>query len=102
MEDAAAAGQPIRVSGRDTVTDEAAQRAADLGVAIERDSVGVSGNDLRAPDSAGRTTSRPPPSIAASQDELRSSVRAAVVAELGSDVPGLDNVIDRVLRSRSL
>jgi hypothetical protein len=40
--------------------------------------------------------------VAASADELRSVVRAAVIAELGSEVPGLDSVIDRVLKSRSL
>ncbi|HEX2809249.1 MAG TPA: hypothetical protein VHN80_24045, partial [Kineosporiaceae bacterium] len=37
VEDAAASGQPLRVRGRDVVTDEAAQRAADLGIRIERD-----------------------------------------------------------------
>ncbi len=36
VEDAAASGQPVRVGPRDVVTDEAAQRAADLGVTIER------------------------------------------------------------------
>ncbi|WP_197687801.1 hypothetical protein, partial [Nocardioides sp. XL1] len=36
VEDAARSGQPIRASGRDVVTDEAAQRAEDLGVRIER------------------------------------------------------------------
>ena len=37
VEDAAAAGRPIVVRGRDTITDEAAQRARDLGVAVERE-----------------------------------------------------------------
>jgi hypothetical protein len=43
-----------------------------------------------------------PAAIAASQDELRSAVRAAVIAELGSEPPGLESVIDRVLKSRSM
>jgi hypothetical protein len=40
---------------------------------------------------------RPAPSDA----DLRRAVRAAVVAELGSEPPGLDAVIDRVLARRS-
>lgn len=100
VEDAAAAGQPIRVSGRDTVTDEAAQRAADLGVAIERDKDGA--NAVRHQLAPTPTRVPAPAAVAASRDELRSAVRAAVIAELGSEAPGLDSVIDRVLKSRSL
>jgi hypothetical protein len=100
VEDAAAAGQSIRVSGRDTVTDEAAQRAADLGVRIERDSGGRAAPGSPTPGPSTRATPAPP--VAASAEELRSLVRAAVIAELGSEVPGLDAVIDRVLKSRSL
>ena len=99
VEDAAAAGQPIRVTGRDTVTDEAAQRAADLGVVIERDRGGVSGGRHQAAPVAAPPG---PAAVAASQDELRSAVRAAVIAELSSEPAGLDSVIDRVLKSRSL
>ena len=33
--------------------------------------------------------------------DLRHAVRAAVLAQLGSEPPGLDAVIDRVLKSRS-
>jgi len=33
--------------------------------------------------------------------DLRRAVRAAVVAELGSEPSGLDLVVDRVLKSRS-
>ena len=103
VEDAAAAGQSIRVSGRDTITDEAAQRAADLGVRIERDSGGSGGRPAPGIPTAGPSTrATPAPQVAASADELRSLVRAAVIAELGSEVPGLDAVIDRVLKSRSL
>jgi len=103
VEDAAAAGQSIRVSGRDTITDEAAQRAADLGVRIERDSGGRAAPGSPTAGSSTRATPTPPaPPVAASADELRSLVRAAVIAELGSEVPGLDAVIDRVLKSRSL
>lgn len=103
VEDAAACGQPIRVQGRDVITDEAAQRAADLGVRIERDRAarttsGSSGmpSALPAPSTAAAPVAR-----AASDADLRRAVRAAVVAELGAEPPGLDAVIDRVLSSRS-
>jgi len=37
----------------------------------------------------------------ASDAALRRAVRAAVVAELGSEAPGLDLAIDKVLKARS-
>lgn len=93
VEDAAAAGRTLVVSGRDTLTDEAAQRARDLGVAVERPDgrsrPGRSG-DLAAQGSAA----------GASEDQLRRAVRAAVVAELGQEPTGLDAAIDRVLARR--
>jgi len=67
-------------------------------VVIHRDQSGVTaGGHHPAPGSPVA-----PAAIAASQDELRSAVRAAVIAELGSEPPGLDSVIDRVLKSRSM
>lgn len=87
VEDAAAAGRPVVVRGRDVLTDEAAQRARDLGVTIEKDS------GSRAPESSTRAPS-------ASPDDLRRAVRAAVVAELGREPAGLDGAIDRVLARR--
>lgn len=107
VEDAAASGQPIRLRGRDLLTDEAAQRAMDLGVIVERDSdagPGIPRGARTAPvgpatgSSAGSGSSV---RASASQDDLRRAVRAAVVAELGSEPPGLDAAIDRVLRRRS-
>jgi len=100
VEDAAVSGQPIRVQGRDVVTDEAAQRAEDLGVRIERDQAArrVSGSS---PMTSASTAPSTPAAPAASGADLRRAVRAAVVAEIGSEVPGLDAVIDRVLKSRS-
>ena len=97
VEDAAASGQPIRVQGRDVVTDEAAQRAADLGVRIEREGAAraASASAAMAPSSKVPTTT------AAPDVDLRRAVRAAVVAELGSEAPGLDLAIDRVLKARS-
>ncbi|MCU0300094.1 MAG: hypothetical protein MUF35_00635 [Candidatus Nanopelagicales bacterium] len=84
VEDAAAAGQSVRVGPRDVVTDEAAQRAEDLGVAIERDrGAAVPGSGVGA-------------------GGLRRAVRAAVIAELGHEPARLDQVIDDVLRARSL
>lgn len=87
VEDAAAAGQSVRLRGRDVLTDEAAQRAADLGVRVERETTAL----------ARRAPVRPAPSA----DSLRRAVRAAVVAELGSEPVGLDAAIDKVLRRRS-
>ncbi len=92
VEDAHAAGRSIRLSGRDTLTHEAAQRARELGVAVERE------------DEPGRSTPAAPVTspavISASTADLRGAVRAAVVAELGAEPPNLDAVIDGVLRAR--
>ena len=120
VEDAAAAGQPIRVQGRDVVTDEAVQRATDLGVRIERDQAtrATSGSSGR-PSASTTPSASSAPSVAApatraepvapaapatrsaSDTDLSRAVRAAVIAELGTEPPGLDGVIDRVLSSRS-
>lgn len=88
VEDAHRSGQSISLAATDVITHEAAQRAADLGVAVQR------------PDRAAATRptgGAPPP---ASDDRLRAAVRAAVVAELGTEPPGLDAAIDRVLSRR--
>jgi hypothetical protein len=100
VEDAAASGQPVRAQGRDVVTDEAAQRAEDLGVRIEREQGArtVSGSSAITTSSTAAAT---PAAHASSDADLRRAVRAAVVAELGKETPGLDLVIDRVLKSRS-
>jgi len=42
-----------------------------------------------------------PVARATSAADLRHALRTAVLAELGSDPPGLDAVVDRVLKSRS-
>lgn len=90
VEDAALSGTPIRVSGRDVVTDEAAQRAEDLGVRIEREGA-TRGTPGAAPPSAG--VPRP-------AEDLRGAVHKAVVAELGHEPEGLAAVIDRVMQRR--
>ena len=104
VEDAAAAGQPIRVQGRDVVTDEAAERAADLGVRIERDGVVRTTSGSSAMSSAAVVS--PPAAVPVARAErdadLRGAIRAAVVAELGAEPSGLDAAIDRVLKSRAL
>ena len=102
VEDAAAAGRPLVLSARDTLTDEAAQRARDLGVVVQREG------------QEGRTAARPVASGAAgiggttgnagsgaTGEQLRRAVRAAVVAELGHEPAGLDAAIDRVLARRT-
>ncbi|HSE08004.1 MAG TPA: hypothetical protein VLB29_05020 [Nocardioidaceae bacterium] len=101
VEDAAAAGRSIRVQGRDVLTDEAAQRALDLGVAIERDGPGrVAASPATAAAKPSAPSAPSSPSASVSPEELRRAVRAAVIAELGSEPPGLDAAIDRVLRRR--
>lgn len=89
VEDAARSGAPIVLSRRDVITDEAAQRAEDLGVRVEREAriVAVSGPSA----SQG---------AAGTDHALRAAVRAAVVAELGREPDGLAAAIDRVLRRR--
>lgn len=99
VEDAAAAGQPVHVRGRDVLTDEAAQRATDLGVRIEREG----GRAARAQAGASATASRAGPTTTAtpSPADVRRAVRAAVIAELGTEPPGLDAAIERVMKRMS-
>lgn len=94
VEDAARTGSPVRLRDRDVVTHEAAQRARDLGVVLQRGD----GPPSPARPPAGAAPS--PPQPAQSDDALREAVRAAVVAELGTAPPGLDEAITTVLRSR--
>jgi len=103
VDDAAASGQPIRLHGRDVVTSEAAQRAADLGVQIERDQPPgtTTGLSPKVPASASHVAHVASGAPGASDADLRRAVRAAVIAELGSEAPGLDAAIDKVLRARS-
>ena len=100
IEDAAASSQPIRLHGRDVITSEAAQRAADLGVQIERDKpAGMTSRfSTKTSPSAPPSTAAAP---AASDADLRRAVRAAVITEFGSEAPGLDLAIDKVLKARS-
>lgn len=95
VEDAARSGQSIRLGDRDVITDEAAQRARDLNVAVDR---------------AGGTPPRPATGSAptpaadtapAAAGALRAAVRSAVVAELGREPAGLDAALDKVLARRS-
>ena len=92
VEDAAAAGRPVHLRGRDVLTDEAAQRAMDLGVAVERESTPGSTHVA--------ASSRPSSGESGSTEDLKRAVRAAVVAELGTEPPGLDAAIERVLQRR--
>ncbi len=87
VEDAAEAGEPIRLRPRDVVTDEAAQRASDLHVRIER----ADRKGLAVP--AGT-------SVPVASEQLRAAVRSAVIAELGHEPHGLDAAIDKVLDAR--
>jgi hypothetical protein len=91
VEDAARSGNPVVASGRDVVTDEAAQRAEDLGVRIEREK--PAGTTPRA--AASQPAGAPP-----TDEAVRRAVHAAVVAELGRAPDGLAAVIDRVMTRR--
>ena len=99
VEDAAASGHPICRQGRDVIISEAAQRAADLDVRIERSDAArsASGSLVKASPAPVPAATTP----GASEADLRRAVRVAVVADLGSEPLQLDEVIDRVLRSRS-
>lgn len=92
VDDARAAGIGIRLGARDVLTDEAATRARDLGVAVERMPT--------APVAPSGTASAPAAGPAGGDAVLRAALRAAVAAELGADTPGLDEAIDRVLARR--
>lgn len=90
VEDAARSGTPVVVSGRDVVTDEAAQRAEDLGVRIQREAPA-----RRTPGGAPRSAVAPP-----TTQDVRTAVYTAVVAELGREPEGLAAVIDAVMQRR--
>ncbi|MGB7982698.1 MAG: hypothetical protein WCF36_18100 [Candidatus Nanopelagicales bacterium] len=103
VDDAAARGQILSVGARDVVTDEAAQRARDLGVRIERSPGPVPGTGGPARARGPRSTSaRAGQTPAQESGALRHAVRAAVIAELGAAPRDLDRVIDGVLRDRGL
>lgn len=97
VEDAAAAGASLHLRPRDVVTDEAAQRARDLGVTLVREdrpaAPAVHGSGGTAAPAARGSGAVPP-------EVLRAAVRTAVVAELGHEPAGLDAALDRVLASR--
>ena len=101
VEDAAAAGRPLVLSGRDLLTDEAAQRARDLGVDVQRQ--GAERRTAAAPAAGGAAGSGATGNAGsgAGGEQLRRAVRAAVVAELGHEPAGLDAAIDRVLARRA-
>ncbi len=108
VEAAHRSGETVTLGPHDVITHEAAQRAADLGVAVLRPERAappkVTGPDLRPlvaePVPTRRTGSAAGPADRAGEGRLREAVRAAVVAELGTEPPGLDVVIDAVLERR--
>lgn len=104
VENAHRADQPISLGPRDVITHEAAARAADLGVAVERPerSQPRSWTGVAPRPSVVEPIERRGPVVAGGRgrgdrDSLRKAVRAAIVAELGSEPPGLDDAIDRVM-----
>jgi hypothetical protein len=103
VEDAARDGQSITLGPHDVITHEAAARAADLGVPVERPQrpqpptwTGVAPR----PSIVEPLPPRPADPSSGGREQLRHAVRAAIVAELGSEPPGLDQAIDRVLARR--
>jgi hypothetical protein len=109
VEDAHRAGQSLTLGPRDVITDEAGTRARDLGVAVVREGAGPG-------RPSGMPVSRPVPgssspaggSVAdaaasgSSPAAVKAAIRAAVVAELGTDDPRIDAAIDRVFARRGL
>lgn len=96
VEEAVRSGTPIVVSGRDVVTDEAAQRAEDLGVRIERERPPGATPTSTPGAAGGRAAAGAPPTTEA----VRKAVHAAVVAELGREPEGLAAAIDHVMSRR--
>lgn len=122
VDDARRAGVSIQLGPRDVLTDEAAGRARSLGVEIVREG-GRRASVLPAAGSAtGAAASTAPASSGSGtagagkvsansaapvpvtgperRDRLREAVRAAVVAELGPDTPGLEQAIEAVFARR--
>ena len=106
VEDAHREDRPVVLGPVDVITHEAAQRAADLGVPVQRADrpeaprwSGVAPRPLVAAP-VERSTPSPGGAGGTAAADLRAAVRAAVVAELGSEPPGLDAAIDRVLSRR--
>jgi hypothetical protein len=107
VEDAHRAGGAVTLGPTDVITHEAAQRAADLGVPVTRPERSkpptATTSGLRplvadpvapaAPAPAAATATAP----GGGDARLRAAVREAVVAELGSQPPGLEAAIDTVL-----
>jgi hypothetical protein len=81
----------LRFGDDTTVTDIARERARERGFTFIRD-----GDAPPAP--APGTDRAGPPAVAASdRGRVRAEVKAAVIAELGSEPPQLERLIDRVL-----
>jgi hypothetical protein len=79
----------LRFGDDTTITDIARERARARGLALVRDG-----------EAATATATAPGPTTvvpAADRGRVRAEVRAAVVAQLGSEPPQLERVIDRVL-----
>ena len=108
VEDAHRAGQSLTLGPRDVITDEAGTRARDLGVTVVREGGGP-GRPSGMPVSRPATGSSPTggtgvgaTSGGASATAVKAAIRAAVVAELGTDDPRIDAAIDRVFARRGL
>jgi hypothetical protein len=112
VEDAHRAGAAVTLGPTDVITHEAAQRAADLGVPVTRPErpqpPAATTSGLRplvadpvvpapAPAAAAAGAAPGAASAAGRHARLRAAVREAVVAELGSQPPGLEAAIDAVL-----
>lgn|SRR5699024_4417204 len=83
IEDAAKTDTSVTLTARDIITDEAAQRAGELGVEIVREC---------------NSNSDSSESYLRGDQELRPLVKAAVIHELGYVPEGLETALDRVFR----
>jgi hypothetical protein len=81
----------LRFGDDTTVTDIARERARERGLTLLRD------GDAPPADVSASDRAAPPGVAPSDRGRVRAEVKAAVIAELGSEPPQLERLIDRVL-----
>lgn len=96
VEDARDAGAPLLLAPRDVITDEARQRARDLGVEVRREKAGEPAGAVSAPAAAPASAATPEPAAASAPTPAPAPSPGAVSPVLGED--GLREIVVRALR----